>query len=320
MDHAEVMTRIADAVAAPGGLATLVADPSPEAAAVREHVHGCADCTAEWRAWSVVSMGLASAAPDELVMRPAARDQILGSILSRPRPMPATAPVSVAQPSPLQAAGSMPTSTAPTSKAAPVPKAASGAPAARPAIVQGGRTERVAGMSSAASRAARRDEPSATQRGSWFKWVAVAAAAAVVLFVAGAAFGRIGSGGGEPLPTSGAQRVLVITAGILQGQGYNLAQLQTPDGAAAGFVAVSPGSGDLTVVSKALVPPPAGVKYKCVLVRDGSATTVGYMKFEGDLAYWAGPVTDPVDIGLTGDQFIVQLDTPGSAPALTGTF
>jgi len=149
----------------------------------------------------------------------------------------------------------------------------------------------------------------------------VVAAAAVVLFVAGAAFGRpLGLGGSEPAPTSGVPRVLAITAGILQGQGYSLAQLQTPAGAVGGFVAVSPGSGNLTVVSEALVPPPAGVRYVCLLQRGGTSTLVGYMKFDGDLAFWAGPVTDPVDIGLRGDVFVVQLDSPGSAPALTGTF
>ena len=77
MDHAEAMARMADAVAAPGGLTSLVADPSSEADAVRQHVRGCPECAAEWRAWSVVSMGLSAAAPDELQMRPAARDQIL---------------------------------------------------------------------------------------------------------------------------------------------------------------------------------------------------------------------------------------------------
>ena len=135
MDHAEVMALMTDAVAAPGGLPTLVADPSPDAAAVREHVRACADCAAEWRAWSVVSLGLAAAAPDELAMRPAARDQILGSILARPRPMAATAmPMPVRCPS------------------APLPAMAAsatrhraehdGAPASRPSVVPGGRTGR----------------------------------------------------------------------------------------------------------------------------------------------------------------------------------
>lgn len=305
MDHAEVTDMIAAAVGAPGGLSTLMADPSAEAAAVREHVKECAECSAEWRAWSVVSVGLATAAPDDLTMRPAARDAILANILSRPRPTPVSGVV-------MSPPASIRTTMTPMT---PVP-----VPAA-PTVVPGGRTGRTAGMSSAASRAARRAGPGEAQRASWFKWVAVSAAAAVVLFVAGAALGRpLGLGGGEPAPTSGVPRAMAITAGILQGQGYSLAPLQTPDGAAGGFVAVSPGSGNLTVVSEALVPPPAGAKYKCVLVRDGVSTTVGYMWFDGDLAYWAGPVTDPVDIGLSGDVFVIQLDTPGSTPALTGTF
>jgi hypothetical protein len=159
-------------------------------------------------------------------------------------------------------------------------------------------------------------------RGAWFRWLAVAAAAAVLLFVAGAAFGRpLGLGGGsEPVKTSDLPHVLAVTSGILEGQGYSLAQLQTPAGAPGGFVAVSPGSGDLVVVSRALVPPPQGARYVCLLQRNGESTRVGYMRFDGDLAYWAGPVTDPVDLGLSGDRFVVTLDTPGSEPALTGTF
>jgi|GEM_PF-3185151 len=314
MDHAEVTDRIAVAVAAPGGLSTLVADASAAAAAVREHVRGCAECSAEWRAWSVVSVGLAMAAPDDLTMRPAARDTILGSILSRPR---ATPVAGVVMSPPVTVRTTMTQDAAP-SHPDPMPTAT---PVDRPTVVAGGRTGRTAGMSSAASRAARRAGPGEAQPGSWFKWVAVAAAAAVVLFVAGAAFGRpLGLGGGEPAPTSGVPRVLAITAGILQGQGYSLAQLETPAGAVGGFVAVSPGSGNLTVVSQALVPPPAGARYVCLMQRGGTSTPVGYMKFDGDLAFWAGPVTDPVDIGLRGDVFVVQLDSPGSAPALTGTF
>jgi hypothetical protein len=308
MDHTEALARMADAVAAPGGLTTLVADPSPEAVAVRDHVRGCPACAAEWRAWSVVSLGLAAAAPEELVMRPAARDQILRSILKPAMPLTATAPL--AMPAPM----TMATPVAPT-----MPSMAS-APTSRPSVVPGGRTGRTAGMSSAAARAARR-EPGARSNGSWFRWMALAAAAAVLLFVTGAAFGRsLGLGAGEPTTTSDVPRTLGVTADILQGQGYNLAHLQTADGTPGGFVAISPGSGEMVVVSKALVQPPTGVRYVCVLRRDGKDTKVGYMWFEDDLAYWAGPVTDPVDLGLSGDQFLVQLDTPGSEPALTGTF
>ena len=69
MDHAEVLERIEAAVAGPGGLARLGRDPSPGAIAVREHIAGCPTCAAEWRAWSMVSMGLAAAAPDTLEPR-----------------------------------------------------------------------------------------------------------------------------------------------------------------------------------------------------------------------------------------------------------
>ncbi len=101
---------------------------------------------------------------------------------------------------------------------------------------------------------------------------------------------------------------------MLQGQGYSLAQLETPAGAPGGFVAVAPGSGNLVVVSKALVQPPNDARYVCILVRDGQSTQVGYMHFDGDLATWAGPVTDPVDLGLSGDRFVIQLDTPDRSP------
>jgi hypothetical protein len=138
MDHTEAQARMADAVAAPGGLTTLVADPSPEASAVREHVRGCPGCAVEWRAWSVVSLGLAAAAPDALAMRPAARDQILRSILSPAMPMTATAPMTMS--APVGATGPSMT----------------GGPASRPSVVPGGRTGRTAGTSSASARTARR--------------------------------------------------------------------------------------------------------------------------------------------------------------------
>ena len=308
MDHAEVQERIAAAVAAPGGLTTLVADLSPEAVAVREHVRDCPSCTAEWHAWSVVSLGLAAAAPDDLVMRPTSRARILTAAMAPSRSTAAA----VAATTPA-AAAKLP-AVSPTAM-----------PATRPSVVPGGRTGRTAGMTSAASRAARRD-PGASRSGPSFRWLALGAAAAALLFVAGAVLGRpLGLGGGEPAGTSGpvrtsdATRILAAAAGILQGQGYSLAHLRTPEGTPGGFVAVSPGSGRLVVVSGVLTEPSDGARYLCYLERDGTRTLVGPMHFDGDLAYWAGQST-PSDLGLTGDVFLIQLDTPGSAPALSGTF
>lgn len=307
MEHAGALERMAAAVAAPGGLTTLIADTSPESAGLRDHVRGCPSCAAEWRAWSVVSLGLAAAVPDEITMRPEARDAILGSILARPRanPVPA-APIPVS---------------ATTAGIASPPVGGGGGhsqPVTKPSVVPGGRTGRTAGMSSAASRAARR-EPEPARSGSMLRWLGLAAAAAL-LFVAGAALGRpLGIGSEAPAPTSRAPVILAAAAGILQGQGYSLAHLETPDGTPGGFVAVSPGSGRLVVVSGVLTEPADGVRYLCYLERDGVRTVVGPMHFDGDLAYWAGQSTPP-DLGLTGDVFIVQLDTPGSEPALSGTF
>src|SRR5689334_12004711 len=85
MDHAEVLERIEAAVAGPGGLARLGSDPAADAVTLREHVATCPRCAAEWRAWSVVSLGLAAAAPDTLEPRPALRDDVLAAAAARPR-------------------------------------------------------------------------------------------------------------------------------------------------------------------------------------------------------------------------------------------
>ncbi len=332
MDHAEVLGRIYGAIVAPGGLTTLVADPSPDAVAIREHVRGCLDCAAEWRAWSEVSAGLAAAAPEAMGMRPDARDRILGAVTTRPRTGAAlgatamgaasvTGPGRVSPPTSGSSVVAPPTDRLPAPPSDRIRLPAPPSDLTRlPAPQAADRTVRTAGLSTTARRGPRREDGH-DREGSWFRWIALAAAAAVVFFVAGAAFGRpLGLGGGEPVQTSQAPRILAVTAGILERQGYGLAQLHTPDGGPGGFVAVSPGSGQLTVVTRALTAPPAGTRYICLVDRDGVTTPVGYMQFDGDLAFWAGPVDDPVDLGLSGDEFLVQLETPGSPPVLSGTF
>ena len=156
----------------------------------------------------------------------------------------------------------------------------------------------------------------------------------MVLFVAGAVLGgrftptgptaTPGTAVGSPAPPRGDPgRVLAAMAVILQDNGYRLAALQTAEEDAGGVVAVSP-DGRLAVASSVLEQPPEGVRYVCLLDRDGTVTQVGYMRWEptssgGSLAYWAGDA-EPPDLGLPGDVFIVQLDTAGAQPALTGEF
>jgi hypothetical protein len=297
MDHAEVLERIEAAVAGPGGLARLGTDPSAEGVAAREHVAGCATCAAEWRAWSVVSLGLAAAAPDTLEPRPELRDRVLAAAAARPRTAAPSSP---------------PVTTVATS---PLPPAPAPSPAAtRSGISMGPRRQRTAPTAAPAS---------PTTAAPSFRWLLLGAAAVVVLLVAGMVVGRQLVSSPEA-PRGDPGRVLAEAATILQGGGFGLARLETPDGGQGGVVVVSPGSGRLAVVSSALEAPPDGARYVCLLDRDGTVKQVGYMRWEptadgGGLAYWAGDA-NPADLGLPGDVFIVQLDTPGAQPALTGEF
>lgn len=293
MDHAEVLERIEDAVAGPGGLARLGSDASPAATAVREHIARCPRCAAEWRAWSVVSLGMAAATPDTLEPAPELRDRVLAAAAARPQTSPP-------QPAPAAAAG----------PAIPAPTPAG----SRTGISMGPRRPRTPSAPA----------PSGTRpSGPSFRWLLLGAAAVVVLLVAGMVVGR------QLVSAPEAQRgdpgrVLAEAATILQGGGFGLARLQTPAGEQGGVVVVSPGSGRLAVVSSALEAPPEGARYVCLLDRDGTVSQVGYMRWEatasgGGLAYWAGDA-EPSDLGLPGDVFVVQLDTADAEPALTGEF
>jgi hypothetical protein len=168
-----------------------------------------------------------------------------------------------------------------------------------------------------------------------FRWLLLGAAAAVLLFVAGAVLGGRFTPAGTPSGTPGTAvgsptaprgdpgRVLAELAIILQSNGYRLASLETSEGDSGGVVAVSP-DGRLAVASSVLAEPPEGQRYVCLLDRAGTVTQVGYMRWEatangGSLAYWAGDA-EPPDLGQPGDVFVVQLDAEGVPPALTGEF
>jgi hypothetical protein len=256
-------------------------------------------CAAEWRAWSLVSLGLATAAPDTLEPRPEVRERVLAAIAARPRATASAPARPAAMPTPVSAGP--------------------GQPPSRSGIAAG--TRRLRGAPQAPATTAPTGPP--------FRWLLLGAAAAVVLFVAGAVLGQ-GFGVGTPeTPRGDPGRVLAEAATILQGSGYTMARLQTPDGAPGGVVVVSPGSGRLAVVSGVLPEPPEGSRYICSLERDGVRTQVGYMRWEdtesGSLAYWAGQA-EPPDLGLQGDRFVVTLGEegtsppPDTSPVLTGDF
>lgn len=313
MDHAEVLERIEAAVGSPGGLARLGSDPSEEAADLRAHVMACPSCSAEWRAWSLVSLGLAAAAPDTLEPRPGLRDQVLAAAAARPRvaaPASSRAATATARPATVAGMGTHPEG------------------ATRSGITLGPRRSRAGAAGPTASSA---------QSGPPFRWLLLGAAAAVVLFMAGAVLGGLlvgtprdpaatpGTAVASPTaPRGDPRRVLAETALILQSGDHRLASLETPEGDAGGVVVVSPGTERLAVVSSVLPAPPNGIRYVCLLDRSGARTQVGYMRWEptsggGGLAYWAGDAK-LADLGTAGDVFIVQLDEPDAQPVLIGEF
>ncbi len=319
MDHADVQGLLLEAMERPGGLVAFQGDPSAAAADARAHIAGCAGCAAEWRAWSLTTLGLASAAPDVEGPAPEVRAAIMAAVSARPRPASATmrTPARGAGP----AVRSSPAAAPPAPMAGPAPMAdrtAAPPPTGPSAGVTTGRVREGWVRGRDPSRAPT-PAPSAARTGPGLRWGLLGAAAAVLLLVVGAVIGQQSSGGGAEPRRGDPTRALAVAAGILYGNGFGLARLTTPDGQPGGVVIVSPGSGRIAVMTDALEPPPAGVRYWCYLERDGTEYVVGPMWFDDDLAFWAGDAT-PVDLGLEGDVFIVRLETEGAPPALTGTF
>ena len=107
---------------------------------------------------------------------------------------------------------------------------------------------------------------------------------------------------------------------VLSLRGHTTAALTTSTGEPGGFVAMSPGSGDLVVLSDALEPPLGGAEYECYLQRDDERSFIGNMHQASDeLWFWAGGVAEPPDAGLPGDEFLVILQG-STEPTLSGEF
>ena len=335
MDHAEVLQRLEAAVASPGHLLALDLDDSAEGVELREHLATCQGCASEREAWRSVEDGLAAAAPDTLTASPAARDRILASVLAAgvargpdlvlTVPQATTAGVPVAD----GAVAGVPVAGVPVA-GAPVVRDMAAVPASQPApasvgpqaaaslaVLPGGRSSSAAGRSRSDAQA------QAGPHGLPFRWLALAAAATVLLFVAGALLG--GPLGLTPQTDTATvdqlARVVAAAGDVLAEPGHAVAALQTADGSPGGAVLASTTTGELVVMSSVLPPLDNGRRYACLLVRDGTRTKVGYMHFSGDVAYWAGPVKDPADPGQPGDEFVVvPEDAVTQPPTLSGTF
>ena len=84
-------------------------------------------------------------------------------------------------------------------------------------------------------------------------------------------------------------------------------QLHDRANAPAGLVVHSAARQRLAVLTSSLEQPATG-RYGCYMERDGERTFIGPMHFDGDMAFWAGPVGDPSDAGLPGDRFLVTME------------
>ena len=168
-----------------------------------------------------------------------------------------------------------------------------------------------------------RERGAASNRGWWPLNLSLPRAAASLAVFGAIVFG-LGAAAGLILSSAGEQpsRLASVMAQLderLAEPGVRQAILRDGDGSGAGMVVLSPSSQRLAVFTASLEPPPSG-RYECYLERDGQRTLIGPMGFEGQVAFWAGPVDTPADAGLTGDRFIVLFGPADGVPRLQTEF
>jgi hypothetical protein len=162
------------------------------------------------------------------------------------------------------------------------------------------------------------------QTGGWRAWRSlspVRAAGAVALvgvlaFTLGLGLGKISAGDQQP---SRLANVIGQLTERLADADARQAYLQDQSGARSGMVVISPAALRLAVLSSG-VDPVAADGYACYLERDGELVEIGPMNFEGDVGFWAGPLSGPPDPGRAGDRFLVLGDETDRVPVLWTEF
>jgi hypothetical protein len=152
-----------------------------------------------------------------------------------------------------------------------------------------------------------------------FRWLALAAAAVLVVFVCGALLG--GPLGLVRTNNTADQLRLALAASgrIIESADHRQAALLTADGDAVGAVLVDGQSGDLVVLSNGGDEDTGTEVYHCYLVRgDGPRTWLGEMVAQAGTTFWAGHVDDVADLGRAGD--VILIVDGGTAPEFTATF
>jgi hypothetical protein len=242
------------------------------------HVDGCTACQAEVAAWSLAARALVGATPDTQGLPASARERILQAVVSTGVPRGRAATTN-------------------------------------PSAIEVVRGDVIGGPEGIhLGRRARPSGPTPVP----FRRLALAAAAVLAVFVAGALLG--GPLGVSPRDKGAAELAAAITAsnGILQQPAHREAVLVRSDGSRAGSVLVDPTSGQIVVMSSQDDAANAE-EYHCYLVRDGQpGVWIGPMHTEEGASFWAGWVRNVADLGRPGD--VIQVVDGGEAPELTATF
>ncbi len=324
MDHADVLERLATAFLEPGQLESLETDNSAEGQELRRHLENCDACRLELEAWRLTSEALALATPDSFRAPPEARDRVLATVAAMgvARGGAGTAFAAAARPARSTAAPAPPTaaldgvepsgawpSTSPAPRLTAMPGGSGGAARAnRPDTAFAGEGSHPSDVRKAVGTASRPPR----------RWLALAAVLAVLLFAGGALLGaRLGASN----ETAADDLAQVVTAmdGIIEQPDHVTVTLHTADGRPGGSVVLDPGTGNLAIVSTALVPASTQT-YDCFIVRGTDKIEIGLMHFSDQTSYWIGRVGSLTNPGHPGDTFEVRLGGTTGVLSLSGNF
>ncbi len=155
-------------------------------------------------------------------------------------------------------------------------------------------------------------------------WIALAAAAAVLLFVLGAFLG--GPLGLAPAASPETEPAIPLPIAqavdrVLRQPDHRQVTLRTAAGEPAGSLLFDPASRELVVLTDRLPPASSGGDYDCFIERTGERTRVGSMGTVNGFSFWAGPMDEPADAGRRGDRFLVVEERPDGtdgSPVLIG--
>ncbi len=278
MDHAAAHERIEDLLLEPARLAALQTSNTPEDAALREHLAGCATCAADLEAWRRLQVAVEGALP-----RGPAADARAQAQAVEPLELPPSLRARV-----LAAAGDTDRREAnPPGSAVSVP----GAPVS------------MAGAPVSIARA---------RRGARLGPLVGLAAGFIVLAGAGViAVDQVGQRAAAEAQAAELQEALAVVDRMLATD-HKVVELRTSAGGApAGTISWS--RHDWVVLTQALAAPAADTEYLCWLETDGRNVPIGHMEFAGSTAYWVASLDEwqTWEIGPT-TRFVVTLEPIGT--------